>query len=508
MTMTSEAQGRRSALRLEGLSKTFPGQQALKSVDLELHHGEVRALLGENGSGKSTLIKILAGRHQPDPGASAWIGGEPFQLGSAAAARTAGIRFIHQDLGLVAALSVVDNLALGGAYVGRRWLKNRTETAEARRLLSLYGVELDVHAPVGALSPAEQTIVAIVRALRDGVENGILVLDEPTATLSANEIERLFAVMRNACSAGTAVLYVTHRMQEVFEIVDRVTVLRDGNVVADADVKALTEESLVEAMIGRPLEAVFAEAPHRSGEVILAVECISGDRVRSFSLSLRRGEIVGVAGVEGSGREELPQLLFGARRWHSGAISFGNRRLERMTISDAMSMGMGYAGHRDKGSATRSMLVRENLTLPAIPTRGPGKWLSNKHESKSTEPWLQRFDVRPADPERPLGLLSGGNQQKVVLARWLRCGSKILVLEDPTRGVDIGAKAGIYRIMAEAASTGTSFIVVSSDAEELAAICDRVLVLRDGTIASELHGTGLTEDAIVRNSILSNGGSA
>ena len=506
--MTSEVRGRRSALRLSGLSKTFPGQQALKGVELELHHGEVRALLGENGSGKSTLIKILAGRHQPDPGASAWIGDKPLQLGSAAAARIAGIRFIHQDLGLVSTLSVIDNLALGGTYVGRRWLNNRTEAAAARRLLSRYGVDLDVYAPVGALSPAEQTIVAIVRALRDGVEDGVLVLDEPTATLSAREIDRLFDVIRNTCSAGTAVLYVTHRMQEVFEIVDHVTVLRDGKVVADADVKSLTEESLVEAMIGRPLEAVFAEAPHRSGEVVLAADRISGDRLRSFSLSLHRGEVVGVAGVEGSGREELPQLLFGARRWHSGEMSFCDRRLQRMTIRDAMTMGMGYAGHRDKGSATRSMLVRENLTLPAIPTRGPAKWLSNRHESKSTQPWLERFDVRPADPERPLGLLSGGNQQKVVLARWLRCGSRILVLEDPTRGVDIGAKAGIYRIMAEAASTGTSFIVVSSDAEELAAVCDRVLVLRDGKIASELHGPALTEDAIVRNSIVSHGGSS
>ena len=471
-----------------------------------MHHGEVHALLGENGSGKSTLIKVLAGRHQPDPGAEAWVGGQPFHLGSAAAARAAGIRFIHQDLGLVATLSVIDNLALGSTYVGRHWLRNRTEAAAARRLLTTYGVDVDVDTLVGSLSPAEQTIVAVVRALRDGVDNGVLVLDEPTATLSASEIDRLFAVMRNACAAGAAVLYVTHRLQEVFEIVDHVTVLRDGNVVADADVETLTEEALVEAMIGRSLDAVFSEPPHRSGEVVLAADGISGDRIRSFSLTLHRGEVVGVAGLEGSGREELPQLLFGARRWHRGTISVRERRFAKMTIRDAMSVGIGYAGHRDKGSATRSMLVRENLTLPSIPVRGPTRWLSRKHESDETRPWLDRFDVRPADPERPLGLLSGGNQQKVVVARWLRRGSEILILEDPTRGVDIGAKAGIYAIMAEAAGQGTSFILVSSDAEELAAVCDRVLVLRDGRIVSELHGAALTEDAIVRNSIVSHGG--
>lgn len=489
-------------LRMENVSKSFPDSLALDGVGLELHPGEVRALLGENGSGKSTLIKILAGFHQPDFGAQAWADGEPLRLGSAAHARAAGVRFIHQDLGLVRDLDVVDNLALGERYVGRRWLSHRREADEARRLLAQYGVELDVHAPLWSLSPAEQTIVAVVRALRDGLERFVLVLDEPTGSLAASEVARLFDVIRAIRDRGGSLLYVTHRLQEVFEIADQVTVLRDGRVVADRPVAGLGEEQLVELLVGGAVEEVFPGPPPAGGEPAMDAEGISGAGVDDVSLTVGRGEILGIAGIIGSGREELLRLLFGAQRWTSGRLRVGPREFSSISVPQAIDAGLAYAASRGNGGMTRDLSIRENVTLPKIPVTHRGWWLSTRREAEDVRGWLDRLDVRPPAPERPLASLSGGNQQRVVLARWLRCRPQVLMLEGPTLGVDIGAKAEIYRALVDAAREGTAVVVSSSDAEELAAICDRVIVMRDGRISTELRGAQLTEQVIVEQSLL------
>jgi ribose transport system ATP-binding protein len=492
------------ALRVEGVSKTFPGQRALSAVNLELGRGEVRALLGENGSGKSTLIKILAGYHQPDPGWRAWADGAPLQLGSAGAARAAGLRFIHQDLGLVAELDVIDNLALGEHYVGRRWLSRRREAAEAERLLSRYGVEMDVFAPVRSLSPAERTIVAVVRALRDTLDRSVLVLDEPTASLSGPEVTRLFEVIRAVRDHRGSLLYVTHRLQEVFEIADRVTVLRDGHEIADCSTDELSEDQLIEMLVGRPLGSfVSAREMSRREDVTLEVRELAGERVQDVSFAAARGEILGIAGIIGSGREELPYLLYGSRPWASGAIRIGESAFDSITIRQSIAAGMVFAGaDRQRDSVIPAMLVRENLTLPRIPHAELTGWLSAGTERGEVRGWLERLDIRPSEPDRPLATLSGGNQQRVVLARWLRCEPQILLLEEPTRGVDIGAKAAIYRLIADAARDGMTVVVFSSDAEELATLCERVLVLRAGRIAGELSGAGLSEGAIVEQSIM------
>jgi ribose transport system ATP-binding protein len=490
------------ALRVENVSKTFPGQLALDRVDLEIARGQVRALLGENGSGKSTLIKILAGYHQPDPGARGWAEGEPLQLGSAAAARAAGLRFIHQDLGLVNELDVIDNLALGERYVGTRWLSRHREAKEARRLLAGFGVEVDVHAPVGSLAPAERTIIAVVRALRDQTERTMLVLDEPTASLSGAEVARLMEVVRAVRDRGGAILYVTHRLQEVFDIADTVTVLRDGKLIASRPVAGLDHDQLVEMLVGRPIQAVFPSAPAVGSDVVFHAQDIRGARITGVSLQVNRGEILGVAGIIGSGREELPYLLFGARPWHGGRIQLNHQNFSQIDIRTAIAAGIAFLpADRQRHSTFPTMLVRENLTLPQIPRSRFAWWVSTRREHAEVQGWLEQLDVRPPDPERMLSSLSGGNQQRVVLARWLRCLPKLLLLEEPTGGVDIAAKAEIYKLIEAAARDGMACIVCSSDAEELAGICDRVIVLRDGVVAAELSGESLTEEEVVTHTI-------
>lgn len=489
-------------LQVEGVSKTFPGQLALKEADLELRRGQVTALLGENGSGKSTLIKILAGYHRPDPGWQAWADGEPFQLGSPSAARAAGLRFIHQDLGLVGELDVIDNLALGDRYVGRAWLRRKTEAAEASRLLSEYGLEIDPRVPLESLQPAEQTIVAVVRALRDNLDGLVLVLDEPTGSLSAPEVARLFEVIRKVRDRGGSLLYVTHRLQEVFEIADQVVVLRNGERVGAAPTSELTEKDLVQMLVGRSVDSVFPDPPPSGAAVSLSVKGISGEILDDVSFEVREGEVLGIAGITGSGREELPYLLFGVRPWSEGSVEVGKRRFDAMTIADAMKAEMVFAAaDRQRDSAIPEMTIRENLTLPRIPSRGPMRWLGIRRERAEVWEWLNRLDIKAGDPERPLSTLSGGNQQRVVLARWLRCEPKIMLLEEPTRGVDIGAKAEIYQLIVEAAKAGATAVIFSSDAEELAAICDRVLVLREGRVVAELATDSLSEQAVVEHSV-------
>jgi ribose transport system ATP-binding protein len=489
----------RTGLVIHGLRKTFPGQVALAGVGLHLRPGQVHALLGQNGSGKSTLIKILAGVHQPDPGAGATVNGEPLVLGSATAAHHAGLRFIHQDLGLVPSLDVVDNLALGQRYQGRWWLSAHREAAAARALLAELDAGIDVGLLAGQLSATERTIVAVARALRGGVSSsGVLILDEPTASLPAAETGRLFRLVRTVAQRGTAVLYVTHRMSEVFELADWVTVLRDGKAVLSAPVSDVTHDLLIEHIVGRPMEEFYPQPVAPGRDIALTVEGLATPRLRSLDLAVRRGEIVGVAGISGSGREDVAPALGGAIEWTGGRLSSGDQALDRIDPATAIALGLAYLPQdRKRESAIPAFTVRENLTLPRLHTTRGG-WLSLRQERADAERWLDRLAVRPAGAERVFATLSGGNQQKVVLARWMRCGARVLVLDEPTQGVDIGAKSMIYQSLTDAARQGAAVIVASSDGEELARLCDRVVVLRDGRAAAELHGAGLTAEAITR----------
>jgi ribose transport system ATP-binding protein len=494
------------ALVLRGVAKSFQGQWALQDVDLELHAGEVHALLGQNGSGKSTLIKILAGYHAPEPGAIALRGGVPFELGSGPQAHASGIRFIHQDLAVIDELDVCDNVALGGHYQGKWWLSARRERAAVRRAFDDYGIDIDPAAPVRSLGPAQKTLTAIVRALHssDGVP-GVLVLDEPTVALSAEESSMLFDLVRRVSDRGGAILYVTHRLQEVFDIADRVTILRDGRRISTTAVAGLDEPQLVEMIIGRPLESLYPELRPARDDVVLSLDGITGETVRDLDLQVHSGEIVGVTGLMGSGVEELLHLVYGASPRRSGCVTVDGTEPGRSPHA-AVAAGLAFApGDRKRLGGIAEWTLAENVTLPSLRSRTFAQWMSVRSERKDAAGWLERFEVSPPDPLRTFSSLSGGNQQKTVLARWLRCGARVFLLQEPTQGVDIGAKAAIYTALADVAAEGAAVLLASTDAEELVAVCDRIVVLRNGRAVADLSGGTATIDRVIAETVRSDG---
>lgn len=495
--MTSTASGN-SKLVLEGLTKTFQGQRALDAVSLDLRPGEIHCLLGQNGSGKSTLIKVLAGYHSPDAG-SALIDGEPIELGSALDAHQSGLRFIHQDLALIDSMSVVDNLALGESYGGRFWLSERKERQRAQEIFTEYGVVIDVAKDLVGLSSASQTMTAIVRALHHGdAARGILVLDEPTASLSEQDKEHLFGLLRAVRARGGTLLYVTHRLHEVFELADRVTVLRDGRNVATRDVDQLDHDSLIELILGRPLEAVYPEPPTPGADSVLEVEGLCGGALEDFTGTVRAGEIVGIVGLAGSGSEEIPHMIFGARRRSAGEVRLMGEAIAPRSPWDGIRSGLAFVpGDRKRLGVIGEWTLRENITLPRVRGRGPLRWLGRRAETRDVAPYLALCEVKPNDPEARTSSLSGGNQQKVVIARWLRSGPKALLLEEPTAGVDVGSRSAIYKQLNQAASGGTAVLITTSDLEEACAVCDRVYVIRGGRVGAVLSRDQLTPDTLL-----------
>jgi ribose transport system ATP-binding protein len=411
------------------------------------------------------------------------------------------MRFIHQDLGLVPTLSSVDNLALGRGYSSRRFVRLEREATKTRAAIAEFGFDFDVDLPVSQLRPVERSILAIVRAVRSGANETeslrVLVFDEPTESMGRPEVRRLFDAIRQAAARGVAILYVSHRLDEVLDITDEITVLRDGRKVGTRQSSELDHDALVKLIIGHSLEEFDATDHGRPGDVALSLVGVSGATVREVSLDVHRGEVLGVAGVVGSGREELPYLIGGAHRLSAGSMQVDGVPVDSRSPREALRKGIVLvAADRDGQSAIQTLAVRENLTLPRVETRGPFRWLSYRRERAAAGEWLAQLDVRPPEPERLLASLSGGNQQKVVLARALRCRPRILVVDEPVQGVDIGAKMSIYRLLSEAARTGMSVVLGSSDPEDLALTCDRVVVFRDGRVAAELVGASKTVERI------------
>jgi ribose transport system ATP-binding protein len=482
-----------SLLQVRGLSKTFPGLKALDDVSLDVKAGEIVALVGQNGSGKSTLVKVLAGIHQPDPGAEIVLGEEG----------RAGLHFIHQDLGLVGTLSTIENFDLG-RQLGRRALMPSPVRAEARRadeLIAGFGIQIDVHAPVERLSAAERAIVAIARAL-DGWEQprNVLVLDEPTAPLAVEEVDKLFVAVRRVAERGAGVIFISHRLDEVMSIADRVVCLRDGKVIADVSRGGYDHDDLVELIAGEALAAAEDAAPRAQGEPVLRAKGIRAPTIAGLDLDLHAGEILGISGVLGSGREEVAATLFGAGQGEVAEIEIDGKPTARLDPRRAVAAGVAYVpGDRHREGAVMKMTVRENMTLPRLrPLQRLFGRIDQREERQEVDRWIERVAVRPAEPERALELFSGGNQQKVVLAKWLRNEPKALLMDEPTQGVDVGAKAGIFELIANAAASGAGILVCSSDAKELATICDRVLVMRGGEVVAEMSRAKLSEAALVR----------
>lgn len=484
--MADPLRGGRPLLRVTSLTKDFPGLRALDDVSLDVHGGEVVAVIGHNGSGKSTLVKVLSGLYDADGGTVSLPGDEPAEL-----------HFIHQDLALVGELTAVENLALvhGG---GLRPHHGAAERDRARELVGRFGEAFDVAVPIGTLTPGQRAIVAIARAL-DGWAHPrhVLVLDEPTESLHSSEVTVLFDAVRRLAADGAGIVFISHRLDEVLALADRVVVLRDGGVVADEPVGGLDHDRLVELITGAtPAEIAAVPArPIGSSKPVLSVRGLRGGAVAGLDLDLHLGEIVGVAGVLGSGREAVPSLLFGAVPATAERFNVGGVAVARATPAASIRHGVAFVpGDRARLGSTAPMTARENLTLPQLRTvRGRAGSISARRERAETEHQLAAYDVRPPRAEQRFDRFSGGNQQKIVMARWLRDDPRVLLLDEPTQGVDIGAKATIYDAIEAAAARGTAVLVSSSDTKELLRICHRVIVLRDGRAAAELAGDDLTE---------------
>jgi len=488
------------ALRIRNLSKTFHVARVLKDVDITIRPGEIRALVGANGSGKSTLVKILARIHEPDDGAAIEVDGQNPLLGHGAAADA--LRFVHQDLGLVPSLSVIDNTALGDGYRSLRHgrLHLREEARQVRSALAELGYDIEVQRPLGELTACEQTTVAIARALRPrSVKAKLLVLDEPTANLPAADVNRLIGLIRQVRSTGVAVLFISHHLDEVFALADSVTVLRDGRVIGTRPVDGLTEPQLVEMMLGRAVVRL-EQPPHTvvtSTPSVLCAEGVSGSVIRDFDLTLHEGEIVGIAGISGSGRDEIAGLLFGTSE-RVGRVSVAGKTIPPGRPDMSMSAGIGLVpADRRTNAAFMEATLRENICTALHRPHISKGLLRIRRERSTATSWLERLGVVPQNAEAKMLELSGGNQQRTILARWLRINPKVLILDEPTQGVDVGAKAEIHGFLRDAAANGAGVVVVSTDDEELVRLCQRVLILRSGRVIDEMRAPNIDVDRLV-----------
>jgi ribose transport system ATP-binding protein len=474
---------------------TFPAQRALDDVSLEVLSGEVHALLGENGSGKSTLIKILSGYHTPDPGSLVEINGEPLPFGVPKASHAAGLRFVHQHLALIPEFSAVENMALDTGYGKPRWIDWDAQASETKRLLARLNVDMDIWGPVSEARPVERTAVAIARAIN--TEHGrvsCVVLDEPTSRLPEREVEQLFRIIRELRHNGIAVIYITHRLDEVAGIADRVSVLRDGKRRGTVKGGDITRERIVELIVGEAIAKKRATHPLSgeagTGKCRLRLDGFSAGRIRDISLSLREGEILGVVGLAGSGHEDIPRALIGAIPRDSGSMWIENAEVRSLTPRKALEHGVILAlSNTVNGSAVKEFSVSENLTLASLSQYRTGFGpVRRRAQRRDARRWISDLDVRPADPDALYGRLSGGNQQKVILGRSLNTEPSVLLLENPTAGVDVGARQVIYQRIAEQARQGLGVLVCSTDLEDVTSTCHRVLVIRAGHVVAELAG--------------------
>jgi ribose transport system ATP-binding protein len=486
------------------ISKSFAGRTVLRSLDLDVLRGEVHGLVGQNGSGKSTFIKILAGFHAPDPGGRLSIAGRHISLPVVPGQlRGLGISFVHQELGLSPSMSVLDNLRVGRYGTGLGWrIHWRRERDRVRRALDSFGLALDPEALVSSLSEVEAAMIAIVRALEELAEvgTGLLVLDEPTAYLPRDGVDRLFDGVRRATAKGLGVLFVSHRLDEIGTLADRVTVLRDGERVLTAPTGELTEDTLIAHILGKQAGKLYPQRGTARGQRCFTVTGLTGGTVRDVSFDVGAGEVVGLTGLLGMGFEQVPYLLFGARRADAGKVVVNDSASELPGLTPRSAIARGLAlvpANRQRYGVVAAATVTENITLPTLGaffTRGR---LQHRREGEAVRGALTEYDVRPREPKQPIATLSGGNQQKVQVAKWFWTHPSVLLLHEPTQGVDVGARAQIFERIHRAAQDGKAVIIASSEYADLANLCDRVHVFRDGRIVATLDGDNISEDRIV-----------
>jgi ribose transport system ATP-binding protein len=502
---------------MRNITMRFGSFRALKNVDFRVDHGEIVGLLGENGCGKSTLIKVLAGVNAPDEGGSLHLNGTPVPLPLAPGQfRDLGLSFVHQDLGLARTLTVAENLVVAekASAKSRRAINWRRETRRIKRLLDSYHVNVDPQAPINELPPVGQALVAIVRAAeelkayreRADVPQSILFLDEPTVFLPETEVEFLFDLVRRVVREGASAVFISHDLGAVRALCDRAVVLRDGELAGEAPIATTSDRELIDMIVGSASGKVVGQRRRHANQIALdtvatacTVEDLRGGRVLGVDFAVRSTEIVGIAGLLGSGAEDIPYLCFGSQRSDTGVLTVGGRRLRLPAIKpfDAVRAGVALVpADRRRDGIAPALTVAENATILVNETYTRFGRLQARRLSGVVHRLLEKFDVRPRRPEVHLGQLSGGNQQRVVLAKWLEIAPRLLLLHEPTQGVDVAARAEIYRLVREATAGGMATLWVSSDFEELETVCDRVLIVADGLVRAELSGDDVREDKI------------
>jgi len=483
---------------LEDAYKSFGAVRALQGARLELYAGEAHALVGENGAGKSTLIKVLAGVHQPDSG-TLTVDGEPVTFRSTADAMAAGIAVIYQEPTLFPDLTVAENIAVGRQPRGRAGaIDRRAMNRTAAELFTRLGVPIHPDRPARGLSIADQQLVEIAKALSVGAR--VLVMDEPTAALSGVEVDRLFAVVRGLREEGAAVLFISHRFAEVEELCQRVTVMRDGRHVSTDLMGEVTTDELVRRMVGRELSSMFAKEDVEPGEVLLEVEGLTREGVfADVTFQVRAGEIVALAGLVGSGRSEVVQSIFGVDPRDSGTVRVAGRTLPAGRPSAAMAAGLALVPEdRRQQGLILDLSIQRNITLPRSRRLATAGLLTGGSERRSAREWAERLHTRFSRLSDPVSTLSGGNQQKVVLAKWLSTEPKVLIVDEPTRGIDVATKAEVHRLMSALAARGVAVLAVSSELPEVLGMADRVLVMREGRLAADIPRAEATEESIIR----------
>jgi len=485
-----------AVLVMKRITKTFPGVRALDGVTLEVRRGEVHALVGENGAGKSTLVKILAGALLRDQG-EIRIDGRPVEIRSPHAAQQLGVSMIYQEFNLVPYLTVAANIFLGREPQVAPGIIDRGRIyREAQAVLDRLGVQIDVHAPVSRLSVAQQQMVEIAKAISSNAK--LIVMDEPSATLTQYELARLFELIRALRGDGVSIIYISHRLEEIFEIADRVTVLRDGQLIGTHFVHDVTKDDIIHMMVGRQLTAQIPKRTVRIGKEVMRVEGLSGGIVRDVSFAVRAGEIVCLTGLVGAGRSEVARMIFGVDPRTGGRILLSGQEVRIRTPREAIRRGIGFVTEDRKAQGLLlGLTVRANITLANLDLLSHYGLIRRQRERSAAGRFIHSLRIRTPSPEQLVRNLSGGNQQKVVLAKWLLTESRVLLFDEPTRGIDVGAKAEIYQLMGDLAARGVAMLMITSELPEAIGMADRILVMHEGHITAEIPRADATQEKVM-----------
>jgi rhamnose transport system ATP-binding protein len=485
-------------LRLENICKSFAGIHALRDAEIELVPGEIHALIGENGAGKSTLIKVVTGVHQPDSG-QMYFQGQAVSFHDTRSAQRCGIAAIYQDLNLFPDLNIAENIFMGHMPVDPKtravdWKKMYRQAGE---ILDSLGVDLDPKSQVFGLSIAQQQMVEIAKAL--SLNAKVLIMDEPTSTLTLKETDELFRIARQLRDAGTSIIFISHRLEELFEISDRVTVLRDGQYIGTREISEITENDMIQMMVGRTLDALFPKQDVEIGDVALKVEGLTKEGAfENISFELHQGEILGLAGLVGARRTDVAEAIFGVKPADSGTIQLHGRDVTVRTAKDATNLGIAYIPEdRQQNGLVLAMDLRDNITLPLLDKFSNNGWMDENSERSTAQDFAQRLEVKASGLWQKAQELSGGNQQKVVLAKWLATQPRILILDEPTHGIDVGTKSNIHQLMSELAGQGLAILMISSEMPEILGMSDRVLVMCEGRMTAEFSREEATQEKIM-----------